>query len=96
MTHTTDWEYKNALVEVALIVLGRKVALRTKDLREDPRALLEEATKSVKEDADVPIDDPDFQTKLRQVTRKLDAIESLKVLANALDEFAWVDDPSDC
>ena len=86
---TTEWEYKNALTEVALIVLGRKVALKTKDLRDDPKALLEAATASVKEDANVPIDDPDFQLKLRQVTRKLDAIESLKVLAGAIDEFVW-------
>ena len=86
---TTEWEYKNALTEVALIVLGHKVALKTKDLRDDPKALLEAATASVKEDANVPIDDPDFQLKLRQVTRKLDAIVSLKVLAGAIDEFVW-------
>ena len=88
---TDKWTYNNALVEVALIVLGRKVALKTKDLREDPKALLEAATASIKEDADLPVDDPDFQLKLRQVTRKLDAIESLKVLAGAIDEFDFDD-----
>ena len=89
MTQTTDWEYRNALSEVALIVLGRKVALKTKEVRNDPKALLDIAEQSIREDANVPIDDPDFQIKLKQVARKLDAIESLRVLARALDEFAW-------
>ena len=89
MTQTTDWEYRNALSEVALIVLGRKVALKTKEVRNDPKALLDIAEQSIREDASVPIDDPDFQLKLKQVAHKLDAIESLRVLARALDEFAW-------
>ena len=89
MTQTTDWEYRNALSEVALIVLGRKVALKTKEVRNNPKALLDIAEQSIREDASVPIDDPDFQLKLKQVVRKLDAIESLRVLARALDEFAW-------
>ena len=89
MTQTTDWEYRNALSEVALIVLGRKVALKTKEVRNNPKALLDIAEQSIREDASVPIDDPDYQLKQKQVARKLDAIESLRVLARALDEFAW-------
>ena len=89
MTRTTDWEYRNALSEVALIVLGRKVALKTKEVRNDPKALLDIAEQSIREDACFPIDDPDFQLKLKQVARKLDAIESLRILARALHEFAW-------
>ena len=91
MTQTSDAEYRKALVTVSLILLGRKVALRTNDLREDPKALLEEAEACIKEDAAVDPDDPDFDLKLRQVTRKLDAIKSLKTLSNALDEFRWDD-----
>ena len=89
MTHTTDEQYRKALVEVALIVLGRKVAIRTNDLRDDPKALLEEAKRCITEDADVSPTDPEFQLKLRQVARKMDAVQSLQVLANALDEFQW-------
>ena len=91
MTHTTDAQYRKALVEVALIVLGRKVALRTNDLRDDPKALLEAAKRCIQEDANVSPDDPEFQVKLRQVARKMDAVQSLQVLANALDEFRWDD-----
>ena len=89
MTQTTDWEYRNALSEVALIVLGRKVALKTREVHDNPKALLDIAERSIREDANVPPLDPDFRIKLRQVFRKLDAIESLRVLARALDEFAW-------
>ena len=89
MTQTTDEQYRKALIEVSCIVLGRKVAMRTNHLRNDPKGLLEEAARSIKEDANVSPDDPELQLKLRQVARKLDAVESLKVLANALEEFRW-------
>ena len=49
---------------------GPKVALKTKEVRNDPKALLDIAD-TIREDACFPIDDPDFQLKLKQVARKL-------------------------
>lgn len=87
---TTQSEYNDALESVSLIVLGRRTALRTQHVRGDASALLKIAEELHRGDlTSLAADDPEFQLKARQVTRKLEAIESLKVLAQALKEFEW-------
>jgi ribosomal protein L7/L12 len=87
MTHAPDRsEALEALAEVSLILLGRKVAMQTREVRLEPFKLLDIAEASIKEDnANIESDDPQFDLKLRQVARKLQAVKSLRVLAGVVE-----------
>ena len=87
---TSRHDYTEALRTVSLILLGRRIALKTNHLRNDPQALLDVAEETHKQDLkDLDVDDADFETRAKQVTRKLEAVKSLRVLATAFDEFDW-------
>lgn len=87
---TTQKQFKASLEQVALILLGRRTAIRTEGIRGDVAGVLDIAEELHKEDLrSLAFDDPEYRVKSRQATRKLDAIEQLKILSNAIAEFDW-------
>ena len=89
---TTQQQFNDALETVSLILLGKRTAIQTNGVRGDATAVLDIAEKSQKRDLkDLDVDDPDFDVRARQATRKLEAIKSLRVLASVIPEFVWDD-----
>lgn len=89
-TMTTQRQFNDALETVSLILLGRRTALKTNGVRGDAVAVLDIAEEAHKGDlTNLDARDPEFQSKAKQATRKLEAIQSLRVLSNVIDEFDW-------
>ena len=89
---TTQQQFNDALETVSLILLGKRTAMQTNGVRGDASAVLDIAEKSQRSDLkNLDVNDPDFEVRARQVTRKLEAIKSLWVLASVIPEFDWDD-----
>ena len=87
---TTQQQFNKSLETVSLILLGRRTAMQTNEVRGDVKAVLDIAEESHKGDLQsLESNDPEFQVKARQATRKLEAIGHLRVLSNVIAEFDW-------
>jgi hypothetical protein len=87
---TSKKDFNDALETVSLILLGRRSALQTREVRGDVVQVLDIAEAAQKKDlTELSTDDPDFEIRAKQVTRKLEAIKNLRVLASVLTEFDW-------
>ena len=87
---TSKKDFNDALETVSLILLGRRAALQAREVRGDVVQVLDIAEAAQKKDlTELSTEDPDFEVRAKQVTRKLEAIKNLRVLAGVLTEFDW-------
>ena len=73
-----------AFNQLAALIVGRRFAMQTEELRESPSLRIKKCRQLVSEEGDQALGDP---IKSKQVIRKLESLNSLAIFAKIVDNM---------